>query len=163
MTLGDLAVTLAIAWLGLTIVFQFRPLSLRFQTLDWLGILPRWLFFTQGVGGYAFTVEVRFRNGDGGIGEWTSAPLWAPRRWWHAFFFPGHAHVGALWLAINALASRAERGDGDATLAGTLASATLQRHLRRVLPPGDLQFALLRSEHADGTPRRVFLSEFSSA
>lgn len=163
MTLGELAVTLAIAWLGLTILFQVRPMSLRFQSLDRLGLLPRWLFFTQGVGGYSFAVEVRIRNADGGIGEWMSVPLSLSWRWWHGFFYAGHAQAAVLWLAIHALASRAERGDTNATLAGTPAFAAVRAHLRQALPSGALQFALWRSDHSDGKPRRVFLSEFSSA
>ncbi|MDR6851252.1 hypothetical protein J2Y54_000745 [Sphingomonas sp. BE123] len=163
MTLGELAVALAAAWLGLTIVVQFRPLSRKLPMLDRLGLLPRWLFFTQGVGGYSFTLEVRVRDGSDGIGAWTSVPLAPPWRWWHAFFYPGHAQVGALWLAVHALASRAERGDSDATLAGTLAFAALRTHVRQAMPSGDLQLALLRSDAADAQPRRVFLSEFGSA
>lgn len=163
MTLGVLAVTLATVWLVLTLLFQFRPLSFRFQMLDRLGLLPRWLFFTQGVGSYSFALEARVRDADGAIGAWAPVSLSPRRRWWHAVFYPGHAKAGALWLATHALASRAERGDSDATLAATLAFAALRTHVRQALPSGDLQFALLHSDDAGGQPRRVFLSEFGSA
>lgn len=160
MTVGTVAVGVALAWLGLTVLFQFRPFSLRFQTLDRLGILPRWLFFTQGVGSYALTVEVRLRDRSGVLTDWVPAPLWPPPRWWYAIYHPHHARTGAIWLAIERLAHRAERGDSHAVLAGTWAFATLHDHLRRTLPQGDLQFAVTRSDQPHAEPRRLFVSEF---
>lgn len=160
MAIGEAAVLLALAWLALTVLFQFRPFSLRHQTLDRLGLLPRWLFFTQGVGSYSVSVEVRLRDRHGNVGVWEPAPLWPPRRWWHAAFFPDHALTGALWLAADRLALRAERGDSAATLAGTQAFATLQSHLRRQLPAHELQFSVLRGEPAGEHPERLFVSEF---
>jgi hypothetical protein len=160
MAIGEVAVLLALVWLALTLLFQFRPFSLRYQTLDRIGVLPRWLFFTQGVGGYSVSVEVRLRDPDGTVGAWEPAPLWPPRRWSHAVFYPDHALTGALWLAADRLAWRAERGDSAATLAGTQAFATLQSHLRRQLPARELQFSVLRGEPEDESPERLFVSEF---
>lgn len=159
-TPGKVAVVLACAWLGLTLLFQFRPLSRRFQTLDRLGILPRWLFFTQGVGSYALTVEVRMRDSGGVPSDWVPAPLWPTARWWHAMYHPHHATTGAIWNAVDRLAHRAARGDSDATLAQTQAFAALSTYLRRALPPDDLQIALLRTDQSSGESRRLFVSEF---
>ncbi len=160
MAIGEAAIVLALAWLTLTLLFQFRPFSRKYQLLDLLGLLPRWLFFTQGVGTYTLAVEVRLRDAGGRIGAWEPAPLWPEWRWWHAVFLPDHALSGALWLAADRLARRAQRGDSSASLAGTQAFATLQSHLQRQLPKHDLQFAVLRNENVTDDFERVFVSEF---
>jgi hypothetical protein len=161
MTIGEAAIVLVLAWLALTLLFQFRPFSRRLQLLDLLGLLPRWLFFTQGVGTYTLAVEVRIRDASGRIGAWEPAPLWPEWQWWHAVFLPDHALSGALWLAADRLARRAQRGDSGASLAATHAFATLQSHLQRQLPLQDLQFAVLRNERATDDLERVFVSEFA--
>lgn len=158
MTIGAAAVPLVAGWLALTVLFQFRPFSRKFYTLDQLGLLPRWLFFTQGVGGYALTVEVRSCDADGTVGAWEAVLLWPPPRWWHAIFYPDQALTGTLWSAVDRLARRAERGDSVEMLTRTQAFATLRNHLRNVLPGRDLQLAVLRTDNAVAEPRRLFIA-----
>ncbi len=160
MTIGDIAVPLVALWLALTLLFQFRPFSRRFQTLDRLGILPRWLFFTHGVGGVVLSVEVQTRDADGRVGAWQPFDPWPPRRWWHPIFFPDHAATGILWTAVERLADRASRGDEAAVLATSQACATVRNRLRRMLPGRDFQFSVLRSDAANSSPRRLFVSGF---
>lgn len=40
MTIGAVAVLLVTVWLSWTVLFQFRPFSRKFYTLDQLGLLP---------------------------------------------------------------------------------------------------------------------------
>jgi hypothetical protein len=160
MTIGAVAVPLVAVWLAVTVLFQFRPFSQKFYTLDQLGLLPRWLFFTQGVGGYVLAVAVRFRGVEGAFGAWEATQLWPPPRWWHAIFYPDQALTGILWVAVDRLARRAERDDSTSMLTSTQAFATLRDHLRTVFPGQNGQLAVLRTDHAGGEPRRLFIAEF---
>ena len=67
---GMIATAAALAWLAVTLAFQFRPISPWFPVLDRLGLLPRWKFFTQGNGDVDYAIEVRDRHADGSIGAW---------------------------------------------------------------------------------------------
>lgn len=158
--IGEVAVAAALCWLAMTLVFQFRPLSLRFQSLDRVGLLPRWLFFTQGEGTNMLTVEFRLRDADGLIGAWQPLAFGQAWRWWHAVFHPDHAIARGLSSAAYRLVLRAERGDSAEMIAQSQAFATLRNHLRRQYPGGDVQFAVLRGKAVDAKPKSVFMSEF---
>lgn len=160
MAAGELAVAAALCWLATTLVFQFRPLSLRFQSLDRVGLLPRWLFFTQHAGTTVLAVAFRVRDAGGFIGAWEPVPFGAQWRWWHAIFYPDHALARGLSSAAYRLSLRADRGDSAEEMAQSQAFAVLRNHLLRQHPGRALQFAVLRNTAAGGEPEPVFISGF---
>lgn len=143
MHVGEIAVGMAGLYLAVSLVFQVRPLSPRFPTLDMLGIIPRWLFFTQGVGSYTLAMKVRTRSANGQPSDWQQLSLWPQRRWWHWIYYPQQYQSGILWNALDRVARRA---DAQKAIAHTQAHVTLVRYVMQTAPTGSVQFAVLRYE-----------------
>lgn len=107
---GTIATAAALAWLAVTLAFQFRPISHHFPVFDRLGLLPRWKFFTQGNGDVDYAIEVRDRHADGTIGAWRPLAVIAPRPRRAFLWFP-ESHRNAVYcLAIDTLARRTVGG-----------------------------------------------------
>jgi hypothetical protein len=150
------AVLAALAYLAVTLLFQFRPFSTRAQGLDLLGIVPRWKFFIPQPGRFEVAVEVRGGSGDGDLGPWTPVRLFPPRHALTWLWFPEQHRSTILWLSAHRIAARALHGNADAS--DTLAYQTLVRHLRQRAEARDqamFQFTLV---HPDGRPDRTLFT-----
>lgn len=155
------AVLLALGYLAITAVFQFRPLSTRHHRLDSLGLLPRWKFFMPHADRLA--VAIALRGGDDGetLGAWLPLRCYPVRTVANWLWYPEHYRSAIVWLSAQRLAMRMGRGDmGGAD--SSVAHRTLLRHLRRVARAerfATFQFALLTPDGEGGSATRtLFLS-----
>jgi hypothetical protein len=163
--IGAAAVILALGYLAVTLVFQFRPLSAWFPELDQLGVLPRWKFFTQNNGVYDLGVEVQDRRANGSLGDWSPIAAALRGRAWNSLWFPRKYRAAAFRRAADTLERRAMTGK-DASPETSLAYALILNHCRDVAPrSGDAEarrFALVRMRGAGEGGERwvVFTSDF---
>ena len=162
--IGGAAVCLVMAWLIATLVIQFRPMSTWYPTLNQLGLLPTWKFYTQGNGTFDLTIEMRGQFADGELGAWT--PVRLPlRKPWHALWYPEQFPNAVYWIATDSLARRAARG-APAEAGTSLAYAAILREVHRAAAstPGcpEHQFRVVRtpSSGVDENREIVFVSDF---
>lgn len=154
------AVLAAIAYLAVTLLFQFRPFSTRASGLDILGIVPRWKFFIPQAGRFEVGLELRCGSGEGDLGAWTPVRIYPPRHALTWLWFPEQHRAVIVWLSARRVAVQAGRGD-HATAPDTLAYQTLVRHLRQTAHAqraAMFQFALV---HRDDSfvERTLFTSQ----
>ncbi|THD35887.1 MAG: hypothetical protein E7773_08025 [Sphingomonas sp.] len=142
------AVLAALAYLAVTLLFQFRPFTTRAQGLDLLGIVPRWKFFIPQTGRFEVAIELRCGSHEGDLGAWTPVRIYPPRHALTWLWFPEQHRAAMLWLSAHRVAVRASRGN-HAGAPETLAYQTLVRHLQLTEPArssGLFQFALVHQD-----------------
>lgn len=162
--IGLAALAVILGYLAVTLVFQFRPLSLRLAGLDRFGILPRWKFFTQGNDTHDVCIEVRDRYANGRLGAWNRIDPAPPRRLWNALWYPEKYRAGMIRLAIEVLERRAGNAE-DVGPESSLAYRTILHICRDASRPAEgfeaRQFALMRMRGGrEGARWVLFTSNF---
>lgn len=144
-SLGLTAMALVAVQLLVTLVFQFRPLSARFATLDVLGIVPRWKFFMAEHGRYDVAIDLRTRHASGTAQAWRT--IWTPvaRSGWSWLWRPEAFRGDIAWLAVMTLDARAA-GGAPACPETSAAYATILDLCRRAAGADvhEGQFAIVR-------------------
>ncbi|MDB5678817.1 hypothetical protein [Sphingomonas bacterium] len=156
------AVLAALAYLAVTLLFQFRPFSTRALGLDVLGIVPRWKFFIPQPTRFEVAIELRCGSHEGDLGDWTPVRIYPSRHALTWLWFPEQHRAAIVWLSAHRVAVRAARGN-DASALDTLAYRTLVRHLQQTAPAqrsSAFQFALVHPDDspAGATERTMFTS-----
>lgn len=151
------AVLVALAYMAVTLLFQFRPFSTRASRLDLLGIVPRWKFFIPQTGRFEVAIELRGESREGQLGAWIPVRKYPPRHALTWLWFPDQHRSAILWLSAHRVAMRTGRAD----VSDTLAYRTLLSHLRQVAQAhghAQFQFALVHPE-GDPADRTIFVSQ----
>jgi hypothetical protein len=157
------AVLAAIAYLAVTLLFQFRPFSTRAHGLDVLGIVPRWKFFIPQSGRFEVGIELRCGSDEGDLGAWMPVRIYPPRHALTWLWFPEQHRAAIVWLSAHRIAARVVGGN-HAAAPETLAYRTLVRHLQRTAEAqrsAMFQFALVHPESGANSPadRTLFTSQ----
>jgi hypothetical protein len=155
------AVLAALAYLAITLLFQFRSFSTRAHGLDVLGVVPRWKFFIPQSGRFEVAIELRCGSHEGDLGPWAPVGIYPPRHALTWLWFPEQLRAAIVWLSAHRVAVRAVRGH-HATAADTLAYQTLVRHVQRTAQAQHsamFQFALVHPESgAKGSAERTLFT-----
>lgn len=151
------AVLAALAYLAVTLLFQFRPFSTRAFALDILGIVPRWKFFIPQPDRFDVGLELRCGSHETDLGAWTSVRIYPPRHALTWLWFPEQYRAAIVWLSARRIAVRADH----ASAPETLAYQVLMRHFRQSAQAQRskmFQFALVRPDD-NSAERALFTSQ----
>ena len=162
-TLYHPAVLLAFAYLAVSAIFQFRPLSARFLELDRLGVLPRWKFFIPDNGRLDLRMEMRGHVA-GGAAAAVPVELFPARRGYSWLWRPEQHRGEVLWLSAQRLALKAMRNGGGSG-PDSVAYQTLFAHVRHSAATHrfeKFQFVLIGQQLSDPGERTLFTSELHS-
>lgn len=164
--IGAIALSTVGVQLLATLLFQFAPFKTHFHRLDYIGALPRWLFFKPGGGSWDHAIAIRGRRADGKLGAWRTIWEMPVRRPWHWLWSPDPDDNQNLWFAVATLDHRSDMGRAASAETSHAYAMILDRYLRgRSNPDPDFaehQFALVRID-AHGTRRTGFTSAFHAS
>lgn len=157
-TPGTIALALVALTLLATLVAQLRQFDGKGETLDMLGIVPRWKFFLGKRSRFDVGIDWRGREENGDPGEWRAIWSARPRGRWAWLWRPEAFADGIAWLAIHTLAHRVADGK-PACPESSAAYAAILDLCRRNGAAGEGQFALIQIA-PDGARSMRFSSTF---
>jgi len=100
---GGLAIALASAYLGLTLVYQYRPAADAIARYDRFHLLPRWTFFAPRPASKDGHLIVRYELADGTMSRWENVEIKAPRGRFDPIWNPGKRARKVISDCINGL------------------------------------------------------------
>jgi hypothetical protein len=101
--LGELSIALASAYLGLTIVYQYRPAADAIARFDRFHLLPRWTFFAPRPASKDGHLIARYELVDGTMSLWENVEMDAPRGRFDPIWNPGKRARKVISDCINGL------------------------------------------------------------
>jgi hypothetical protein len=101
--LGELAITLASAYLGLTLVYQYRPAADVIAPYDRFHLLPRWTFFAPRPASKDGHLITRYELVDGTMSPWENVEIQAARGRFDPIWNPGKRARKVVSDCINGL------------------------------------------------------------
>jgi hypothetical protein len=156
-----------IAWLVLTILFQFDSLAVPISRFDYFRLIPRWTFFSPNPGHHDLHVLYRDRNAAGHMTEWQELPFPAPSTTIPILWNPEKRMNKILWdswLSIQYLTTKENVPAAHLPLAGAymvLLNIVMRGERNEEYP--FRQFSLVRSTGFSArTPEPIFVSTFHS-